>query len=177
MKLYKVSIILFIFLLCLSLTHQDTSTSESIDEEKEDKEKEEEREDEKEEEEEKTDTGNFDINMDEYQSPCEYINEDENTTIKSYDDCKDRSSEFIYEICCFLRGRESGENETKNECVDINRDDKIKDKNFNITKKKIMNGTYWKSWNGTYDLIETINCHLAFIYMKKAFILFWIFLF
>ena len=114
---------------------------------------------------------------DEYQSPCEYINNDENKTVTSYEDCKNRSSEYIYEICCFLRGNQTDGNGTKNECVDINRDDKIKDKDFNITKRKIKNGTYWPSWNGTYTYIETLYCHLVLLYIKRTFIFIWLFLF
>ena len=106
----------------------------------------------------------------EYRSPCEYIN-DNKSLITSYEDCKNRSSEYIYEICCFLRARKWNESVIENECVDINRDDKILDKSLNATKTKIMNGTYWDSWNGSYDYIEILDCHIDFIFMKRISIL------
>ena len=148
MKFFSKTLIIFIF--CLSLSLEQSSGDE---------------------EDEYISSNDMTVEDDEFESPCEYINENENFTIKSYEDCKDRSSEYIYEICCFLRGKESKNNDTRNECVDINRDDKILDKGLNATKKKIMDGTYWNSWNGTYDSIEILDCHLGFIFMKKISIL------
>ena len=77
-----------------------------------------------------------------------------NWRCESYDNCKQRSSEYIYEVCCFLEGNLHGHEQK--ECVDVIRDDVRKEADLNITRDKIKNGTYWNTYNNSYDYIKEI---------------------
>ena len=88
----------------------------------------------------------------EWASPCESIKNP-----KSYEDCRGKSTEFVYEACCFLKGVDN-ENVEEAECVDIERDHIRYDKNLNETKRLIINGTYWESYNLSYNSIEILRC-------------------
>ena len=116
------------------------------------------------------DTNTTETNSEEeedYASPCEETQE-----ASSYDDCKQKSTEFIYEVCCFLKGQQHGN--PKLECIDVTRDDIRKEKDLNLTRDKIKNGTYWSSYNDTYDSIESIICFSNYYFLKIY--LFFIFL-
>ena len=98
-------------------------------------------------------------------SPCERI-----INPSSYDDCKGKSTEFVYEACCFLKGVDD-KGEEESECIDIERDHIRYDKNLNETKEKIINGTYWDSYNFKYTSIEILRCDNNYIY-APVFLLF-----
>ena len=93
----------------------------------------------------------------EWSSPCESINNP-----LSYDDCKGKSTEFVYEACCFLKGIDN-ENIEISECVDIERDHIRYDHNLNETKRLIINGEYWEQYNLSYVSIEILQCSNNYI--------------
>ena len=84
--------------------------------------------------------------------------------VESFEDCKQRSTEFVYEVCCFLEGTLHGEEEK--ECVDIIRDDVRNKVDLNITREKIKNGTYWSTYNETYDSIKDFRCFSNYFFSK-----------
>ena len=113
-----------------------------------------------------TDNGNGN----EWTSPCEL-----EKNPKSYKDCLNKTTEFIFEICCYLKGINSS-NSNEEECVDISRDD-TRNKHFlELAKEKIQNGTYWDDYNETYKSIELLICYGNYIFPKFILIIYFIFL-
>ena len=98
-------------------------------------------------------------------SPCERV---QNPT--SYDDCKGKSTEFVYEACCYLRGVNS-EFIAGAECVDIERDHIRFDKDLNQTKQLILHGMYWDKYNLSYKTIEEFRCFNCYIYSSQVILL------
>ena len=90
--------------------------------------------------------------------------------VESYDDCKQRGTEYVYEVCCFLEGALHGEEEK--ECVDIIRDDVRNKVDLNITRDKIKNGTYWSTYNESYDYIKDFRCFSNYIFSNNFLIFF-----
>ena len=106
-----------------------------------------------------------------WSSPCENTKNP-----KSFEDCTHKSTEFIEEICCYLKGAIPEYNDALGtECIDINRDDARNQKILNLTKAKIKNGTYWEEYNKSYVEIETIRCSSKHIFPKIILIFYLIF--
>ena len=106
-----------------------------------------------------------------WHSPCENTKNP-----KSFEDCTHKSTEFIEEICCYLKGAIPEYNDALGtECIDINRDDARNQKILNLTKAKIKNGTYWEEYNKSYVEIETIRCSSKHIFPKIILIFYLIF--
>ena len=87
-------------------------------------------------------------------------------TPESYEDCKLKSTEFVYETCCYLKGLGVDDTDIKQECVDIIKDDMIDSKILNQTKERIKNGTYWKTFNDTYKSIDILKCYSNYVQQK-----------
>ena len=100
----------------------------------------------------------------EYTSPCE-----DTDNPSSYNDCKQKSTEFIFEVCCFLNGTQFGK--PKRECVDVTKDDIRNEKELNNTRDRIKNGTYWDTYNETYNEINVLNCFSNYIFPKIYFLI------
>ena len=90
--------------------------------------------------------------------------------VSSYEDCKQKSTEYIFEVRCFMKGKQHGEESL--ECVDVTRDDIRKEKDLNLTINKIKNGTYWDNYKDTYDYIEMLKCFSNYIFPKILIFLF-----
>ena len=101
-----------------------------------------------------------------WKSPCE-----ETKNPSSLEDCKGISTEFVHEICCFLKGRQFGE--SMSECVEVFRDDIRTKELINNTVKNIINGTYWDSdiYDLTYDSIDEFICSSNYILTEKFLII------
>ena len=91
-------------------------------------------------------------NIDGYESPCESIE-----TVEKFEDCLDRSCEYIEEICCYLESKTNNTN--RKECVDFNFYDYMRDDLKNNAINKIKNGVYWETYNYTYDEIISLRCN------------------
>ena len=91
-------------------------------------------------------------NIDGYESPCESIE-----TVEKFEDCLDRSCEYIEEICCYLESKTNNTN--RKECVDFNFYDYMRDDLKNNAINKIKNGVYWETYNLTYDEIISLKCN------------------
>ena len=102
----------------------------------------------------------------------------ENTSFipKSYEDCHHRSTEFVYETCCYLKGLGVDDSDIKQECVDIIKDDTAKGKILNQTRERIKNGTYWENFNNTYKRIDILKCYSNYVQQKLFLTLFLLFL-
>ena len=96
----------------------------------------------------------------EWQSECE-----QTKNPSSFENCLKKSTEFIYERCCYLLGT-TKDGIKESECVDIIKDDSINSVLLNQTRNLIMNGTYWESYPQTYIEIETLRCFSKYIYPK-----------
>ena len=93
-----------------------------------------------------------------WSSPCERMKNP-----SAVEDCTGKSTEFIDEICCYLEGKEYGEDSPKTECVDIIIDDTVNEHRLNETKKKIINGAYWEVYKNPYDYINTLRCYSTYL--------------
>ena len=91
-------------------------------------------------------------NIDGYESPCESIE-----TVEKFEDCLDRSCEYIEEICCYLESKTNNTN--RKECVDFNFYDYMRDDLKNNAINKIKNGVYWETYNLKYDEIISLKCN------------------
>ena len=98
--------------------------------------------------------------------------ENSSFTPESYEDCKHRSTEFVYETCCYLKGFGVNESDPKQECVDIIKDDTVVGKILNQTKERIKNGTYWETFNDTYFSIDILQCYSNYVQQKLFLTLF-----
>ena len=101
-------------------------------------------------------------------SPCELT---ENPT--SYESCKKRNTEFIYETCCYMEATQNGEYEP--ECVDVSRDDVRNKEDVEKTRLKILDGIYWEKDDEKYDSIDKLICSSNYI-LTTIFLLLLIFL-
>ena len=101
-----------------------------------------------------------------WRSPCENT-----TTPTSYENCKKRNTEYIYETCCYMEATQNGNYEP--ECVEVSRDDVRNKGDVEKTKHKIMEGKYWEKNNETYDSIDKLICSSNYIFIS-IFILFFI---
>ena len=103
-----------------------------------------------------------------WSSPCE---ETKNPT--SYESCKKRNTEYIYETCCYM---EATQNHTfEPECVEVSRDDVRNKKDVEKTRIKILEGKYWEKDDETYDSIDKLICSSDYMFIS-IFLLFLIFL-
>ena len=109
-----------------------------------------------------------------YVSPCE-----KNTDPKQPEDCYGKSCEFIEETCCYLESIVKNEttftNESKYECVDFAISDYDRPEQKELAIQQIKNGTYWITFNETYEeiLVLKCNCNYSFPYMVFLILLFW----
>ena len=104
----------------------------------------------------------------EWSSPCENT-----TNPSSYENCKKRNTEYIYETCCYM---ESTTNDTfETECVEVSRDDVRNKADVEKTRVRILEGTYWEKYDEEYDSINKLICSSDYIFMT-IFLLFLIFL-
>ena len=94
-----------------------------------------------------------------WSSPCEQIKNP-----SSFNECIGKSTEFVHEVCCYLKGVKNNTNIT--ECVDIFRDDIRSEIDINNTKKNIENGTYWDKYDLVYNSIEILKCYCNYIFPK-----------
>ena len=97
----------------------------------------------------------------EWSSPCELT---KNPT--SYEDCKQKGTEFIHETCCYSKGIQN--NTELIECVEVSRDDVRTEESVEITKQRIIAGEYW-DWDGynlTYNSIEIFICSCKYLFPK-----------
>ena len=101
-------------------------------------------------------------------SPCEST---ENPT--SYESCKKRNTEFIYETCCYMEATQNGEYEP--ECVEVSRDDVRNKEDVEKTRLKILDGIYWEKDDEKYDSIDKLICSSNYI-LTTIFLLLLIFL-
>ena len=100
----------------------------------------------------------------EWTSPCE------NTTAPtSYESCKKKNTEYIYETCCYMEATQNGEYEP--ECIDVSRDDVRNKKDVEKTRQKILEGKYWEKNDDIYDSIDKLICSSNYIFIS-IFILF-----
>ena len=86
-----------------------------------------------------------------YSSPCE------NARPKTFEDCLGLSCEFIEEKCCYLEAVNST-NSTNKECIDFYVYDYMREDLKQKAIQKIINGTYWESYNDTYQKIIELKC-------------------
>ena len=102
----------------------------------------------------------------EWKSPCERT---KNPT--SIEDCTGKSTEFVDETCCFLKGKQFGGDML--ECVEVIRDDVRTKALINNTVRNIINGTYWAPdvYNLTYDSIEEFRCSNKYIVQQMILII------
>ena len=103
---------------------------------------------------------------DEWSSECERTKNP-----SSIDECINKSTEFIYERCCYLYGMENRSRINKSECVDVTKDDIINAEVLNQTRNMIFNGTYWDSYTDPYISIEIFRCFSKYNEPKFFFIL------
>ena len=103
-----------------------------------------------------------------WSSPCE---ETKNPT--SYESCKKRNTEFIYETCCYMEATQNHIFEP--ECVEVSRDDVRNKKDVEKTRIKILEGKYWEKDDETYDSIDKLICSSDYMFIS-IFLLFLIFL-
>ena len=100
-------------------------------------------------------------------SPCKSANV---SNSKNPNDCYGRSTEFIEEICCYLESivkeKETNELKRKYECIDFAKFDYDRPEQKQIAIGQIKNGTYWKTFNDTYEDIILLKCESNFIYFK-----------
>ena len=87
-----------------------------------------------------------------YSSPCEL-----EPNPKTFEDCLGLSCEFIEEKCCYLEAVDST-NSTNKECIDFYVYDYMREDLKQKAIQKIMNGTYWESYDGTYKKIIELKC-------------------
>ena len=87
-----------------------------------------------------------------YKSPCEKV-DGPNT----FEDCLGLSCEFIEEKCCYLYAVNSNDSKSK-ECIDFYVYDYMREDLKQKAIQKIMNGTYWESYNYTYQKIIELKC-------------------
>ena len=103
-----------------------------------------------------------------WSSPCENT-----TNPTSYESCKKKNTEYIYETCCYM---EATQNNTYDpECVEVSRDDVRNTEDVEKTRQKILEGKYWEKSKDTYDSIDKLICSSDFIFIS-IFLLFFIFL-
>ena len=104
----------------------------------------------------------------EWSSPCENT-----TNPSSYENCKKRNTEYIYETCCYM---ESTTNDTfETECVEVSRDDVRNKADVEKTRLRILEGTYWENYDDEYDSINKLICSSDYLFIT-IFLLFLIFL-
>ena len=100
-------------------------------------------------------------------SPCESVNVTES---KNPNDCYGKSTEFIEEICCYLesnvKDKETNELKRKYECIDFAKSDYDRPEQKQIAIEQIKNGTYWETYNDTYEDIILLKCEGNFIFLK-----------
>ena len=101
-----------------------------------------------------------------WHSPCELTENPE-----SYEDCTKKSTEYIDEICCYLKASSNKSDEMTGECIDIARDDARNKDTIKMTKERIKNGTYWPNYNNTYDEIEILRCYSKNIFPNIIFMI------
>ena len=106
-----------------------------------------------------------------WRSPCET-----QKNPKNFEDCTRRSTEYIYEICCYLKASSNDSNIMEEECIDITRDDTRNQGTLNLAKEKIKNCTYWEDNNETYYMIESLRCYNKYIFPNFILINYFIFL-
>ena len=87
-----------------------------------------------------------------YKSPCEKVDEP-----NTFEDCLGLSCEFIEEKCCYLYSVNST-NLTSKECIDFYVYDYMREDLKQKAIQKIKNGTYWESYNDTYQKIIELKC-------------------
>ena len=87
-----------------------------------------------------------------YSSPCEL-----EPNPKTFEDCLGLSCEFIEEKCCYLEAVNS-KNLTNKECIDFYVYDYMREDLKQKAIQKIINGTYWESYNYTYQKIIELKC-------------------
>lgn len=99
------------------------------------------------------------ISICEWSSPCE-----QRLNPESFHDCIGRSTEYVHEVCCYLKGIQN--NTESSECVDIVRDDTRSELDINITKKNIESGEYWDKYDLEYESVEILKCNCNYIFPK-----------
>ena len=104
----------------------------------------------------------------EWHSPCEKT---KNAT--SYESCKKKSTEYIYETCCYMEATQNGLFET--ECVEVSRDDVRNKGDVEKTRQKILHGIYWEKDDELYESIDKLICSSDYI-LTTIFLLFLILL-
>ena len=75
----------------------------------------------------------------------------------SLKDCKGKETEENTETCCFLKSKDSSNNEDV-ECVDVVSDDVSTETKLKDVEAKIKSGTYWSDYNETYYNITEFTC-------------------
>ena len=102
----------------------------------------------------------------EWKSPCERTKKP-----NSIEDCTGKSTEFVDETCCFLKGKQFGGDML--ECVEVIRDDVRTKELINNTVRNIIQGTYWEPdvYNLTYDSIEEFRCSNKYIVQQMILII------
>ena len=98
---------------------------------------------------------------DDWISPCE-----QTKNPSSYEDCKQKGTEFIQETCCYSKGIQNGSELI--ECVEVSRDDVRDEESVERTRQRIIAGEYW-AWDGynlTYDSIEIFTCSCKYLFPK-----------
>ena len=95
----------------------------------------------------------------EWRSPCE------NTTAPtSYESCKKKNTEYIYETCCYMEATQN--NSYEPECVEVSRDDVRNKKDVEKTRQKILEGKYWEKNDDIYDSIDKLICSSNYIFIS-----------
>ena len=104
----------------------------------------------------------------EWLSPCE------KTELPiSYENCKQKNTEYVYETCCYMEATQNGTYEP--ECVEVSRDDVRNKTDVEKTRLKILEGIYWENYDDKYDSINILICSSDYIFIT-IFLLFFIFL-
>ena len=104
----------------------------------------------------------------EWTSPCE-----QTKLPISYENCKQKSTEYVYETCCYMEATQNGIYEP--ECVEVSRDDVRNKTDVEKTRLRILEGIYWEKYDDKYDSIDKLICSSDYIFIT-IFSLFLIFL-
>ena len=104
----------------------------------------------------------------EWSSPCENT-----TSPSSYENCKKKNTEYIYETCCYMES--TTDNIFETECVEVSRDDVRNKADVEKTRLRILEGTYWENYDEEYDSINKLICSSDYLFIT-IFLLFLIFL-
>ena len=74
-----------------------------------------------------------------------------------WEQCRGKETDTPEEVCCFVRGKRAVTYQNRTRwCADIIRADIDTPEKFEITKQKIINGTYWPDVEATLSLEEII---------------------